>query len=482
MIVEACVKRLSTFIWAFVLMMVAPVLIDAQATDCPTTVKNALDATNNVCSTTGRNQACYGNINLAVESQADAPSFTFTKPGDLVSVDGIKTLTLSPLDANANTWGVALMKIQANLPDTLPGQNVVFVLFGDVQMDNAVEATLTLDVTAKQTANVRQAPSTTATVVTSLKGGTALVADGRSEDSSWLRVHSADLTVQGWISAPLVKTVGDLNTLSVVSADAAHVSPMQAFHFKTGLSDAPCSAAPDSGILIQTPKGAGKITLTANDVQITLGSTAYFQAQASGFMTISVVEGQGAVTAAGTTMNVPAGTRVRVPLDNTLSPSGTPIGPEPYEDAHLAVLPIGLLTETITTAPALSANAIATAAAEIQPLPGIWTSSADVVNASIECGIASGQNTLKTTFTGVESPYDLAQIISLSGQRVPLSDLNPTHQGNTYTVDYDDGTIQTHMEVKVLSTTLMQRDSVTTAKSPQGCVTTVSGTFEHVGG
>lgn len=475
-------KRLSTCIWAFVLTMFAPVWIVVEAADCPTIVKNALDATDNVCSSTGRNQACYGNINLSVESQADASSFSFTKPGDLVSVEGIKSLTLSPLDANNDTWGIALMKIQANLPDTLPGQNVVFVLFGDVQIDNAVEPTLTLEVTTKRTANVRQEPSTSAAIVTSATGGTALIADGRSEDGTWLRVHTADLSVQGWISAPLVNGTGDMQTLAVVGADVPHTSPMQAFYFKTGANDAPCSAAPDSGILIQTPKGAGKISFTANNVQITLGSTAYVQAQASGFMAVSVVEGQGTVTAAGATVNVPAGTRVRVPLDNTLNASGQPIGPEPYDDARMAVLPIGLLAESIAIAPALSADAIATAAAEIQPLPGRWVSSDDVVNSSSECGLGAGQFTGTTTFLSINSPYDLAQIIALNGQRVPLDELNPRHQGNTYTVDYDDGTVQTHIEVKVLSPTQMQRDSLITTKALAGCVTTVSGTFEHVGG
>ena len=30
------------------------------------------------------------------------------------------------------------MKLQANLPDSLPGQNVTFLMFGDVQIQNAV--------------------------------------------------------------------------------------------------------------------------------------------------------------------------------------------------------------------------------------------------------------------------------------------------------------------------------------------------------
>ena len=62
-------------------MMLAPVWIYVEAADCPTIVKTALDATNNVCSSTGRNQACYGNINLTALPQAGVSAFTFTKPG-----------------------------------------------------------------------------------------------------------------------------------------------------------------------------------------------------------------------------------------------------------------------------------------------------------------------------------------------------------------------------------------------------------------
>ncbi|MFN8372502.1 MAG: hypothetical protein U0694_06460 [Anaerolineae bacterium] len=50
--------------------------------------------------------------------------------------------------------------------------------------------------------------------------------------------------------------------------------------------------APDSGILIQTPQGAGTINLVVNEVEITLGSTAYMTA-GDGEMTVSLIEGAG---------------------------------------------------------------------------------------------------------------------------------------------------------------------------------------------
>jgi hypothetical protein len=55
-----------------------------------------------------------------------------------VSVSDIQTLRLYPMDETSSTWGVVMMRLQANLPDTLPGQNVTFLLFGDVELTSAV--------------------------------------------------------------------------------------------------------------------------------------------------------------------------------------------------------------------------------------------------------------------------------------------------------------------------------------------------------
>src|SRR5688572_3497666 len=103
--------------------------VAAQA-DCPTIVQTALDATDAACEGTGRNQACYGNIDLSAVPQEGIPQFDFDAPGDIIDVAGVRTLELEPLDETIDIWGIALMQLQANLPETLPGQNVTFLLFG----------------------------------------------------------------------------------------------------------------------------------------------------------------------------------------------------------------------------------------------------------------------------------------------------------------------------------------------------------------
>lgn len=102
---------------------------------CDELVTTALNKANQVCSTLDRNQACYGNNLIDAELRPDA-NVTFTKAGDVVAVDLIRRLTTSPLDTTRQVWGIAILKIQANLPDTLPGQNVTFLLFGNAILDN----------------------------------------------------------------------------------------------------------------------------------------------------------------------------------------------------------------------------------------------------------------------------------------------------------------------------------------------------------
>lgn len=137
-------------------------------------------------------------------------------------------------------------------------------------------------------------------------------------------------------------------------SQASSYGAMQAFYFKSGVNDSPCEAAPDSGMMIQTPKGEGEITFLINEVSINLGSTAYFQAQPGADFVLNTVEGQATITANGVTVVSSGGTRVKVPLDSSGRADGVPSEPEPYDVGDFDFLPLTLLNEPISIAPALS--------------------------------------------------------------------------------------------------------------------------------
>ncbi len=344
----------------------------AQAATCGAMVEQALADVQNDCTATGRNQACYGYVSLQATPREGVADFNFTKAGDLVSVADIDTLSLSRLDTTNNTWGIALMKLQANLPDTLPGQNVTVLMFGDVHIQDASAVSSGVRVSASAMVNVRSTPSTSGSIIGTLAGGQTAAATGRNPDGSWLRIQLPNSAALGWVSAAVVKVSGDTSTLALVDPTQAQTSftPMQAFYFQTGITQTNCQQAPEDGILIQTPKGMGKIDLRANDVDIQLGSTAFIQAQPRGYMTVSVVEGEGHITANGKTVDVPAGLQTTIAMDDNLHASGTPNDPQPYDATTVQNLPVSVLPLQITIAlPALATAEVTVPAAVPTPTP-----------------------------------------------------------------------------------------------------------------
>lgn len=126
-------------VWMTLLLCLSVMVGQTLAQDaCSELVQEALAATDEFCTDTGRNEACYGNVQIEAELTEDLP---FAATGDRVPLDAIERLTLAGLDTSAGTWGVTLLKVQADIPDTMPGENITFLLFGDVQIENAADAT-----------------------------------------------------------------------------------------------------------------------------------------------------------------------------------------------------------------------------------------------------------------------------------------------------------------------------------------------------
>ncbi|MBZ0287915.1 MAG: hypothetical protein K8I30_09900 [Anaerolineae bacterium] len=125
------------------MLLIFTVTAAAQGGACPDLVKTALAAADQLCAPASRNQACYGNVDLSVTAQPTVADFNFDTVGDIEDVLDIQSLRLAGMNESANTWGVVVMRLQANIPNTLPGQNVTFLLFGDVEVVNMAEGSAT---------------------------------------------------------------------------------------------------------------------------------------------------------------------------------------------------------------------------------------------------------------------------------------------------------------------------------------------------
>lgn len=268
------------------MFLIWPVSVQSQNEDhCPVIVEQALLSTEEFCSGTQRNQICYGNRLIEFNPLEEVIEQGFSEPGDTVELLSVGSMWLSPMNVTEAVWGVALMRAQASLPDTLPGENVMFILFGDVELLTPPEG------------------------------------ESRS---------------------------------------------VQAFYFRTGIGDAVCVEAPESGILIQTPKGRQQVALSINGMSMVIGSTVYIQAADE--LAVSVLDGEISVAAFGVQRTIPAGARVTLPLDENFLVSGPPDEPKPYRLDSLHALPLEILPETHDIAEPLPVEQLA----ELTPQDAIY--------------------------------------------------------------------------------------------------------------
>lgn len=326
-------------------------VVFAQDESCAILIEQAIEATNNNCSELGRNQVCYGNAQINATPQESADDFVFESGGDIVDASDIQALQLSSL-VEPDEWGIAVFSLQANLPDTLPGQNVTVLMFGDVSIENggALHAPL-IEIAVNTNINVRSGPGTGYNVITGLAAGDTVVADGRNEASDWVRIQLPDDAGTGWLYVPLVTVDGEVSTLDVVEATTTDgtgttYGPMQAFTFSTGIGSSECDGVPADGILIQTPEGAGKVDLLINEVQISLGSTAFLQNLSDDSIVVGLLEGESTIAVEDASAFVPAGAQAVIVTASDEETSNAPVV-EPLEVENLGNVPIELLPREI---------------------------------------------------------------------------------------------------------------------------------------
>lgn len=217
---------------------------------CKALIEQALKVADEGCQQLGNNEACYGNQAVHVELVPDSIA-EFVDAGDRVKINEIIQLEAAPLDFAEQIWGVAILKLQSDLPGTVPGQNVTFVVFGDTQIEN---------------------------------------------DS------------------------GD----------------MRAFYFTSGFTGITCEQVDFNGLSITMPDGAS-ITFMANGVTFTIQGNAILTADAGGEMEISMLDGDGEMSANGQTVTFGPGSSVSVPLDSDLNPNGPISDPVVLSPEELAV-------------------------------------------------------------------------------------------------------------------------------------------------
>ncbi len=268
-----------------VILLAAGTLALAQGGEddtCPALVDIALAEVGTACADLGRDEACYGHFRVDAEFFQARDDLAFSAPADSVPLADLRTIHTAPLDVTAQQWGVAVLNLQANLPETLPGQAVRFLLMGDVTLENRVEPSaaerVAVGAVTTTGANLRSQPSTATNVVTSLAAGANLTLTGVTAAGDWYRVALAEGGT-AWVWGELVSAADAAALAALPVVDPADLSPdygpMQAVYFSSGLAEPGCHEMPN-GLLVENTTGT-QVALNINGLEMQVGSSILFQ-------------------------------------------------------------------------------------------------------------------------------------------------------------------------------------------------------------
>ena len=341
------------------------------------------------CETVLPGEACYASSPVTTPGLTDE---SFAQPGD--SMIGVQALQTGAFDLEAGEWGVAIVSVPTNQPD----ESITMIVLGDVLLDNAsAEAAPVIAVPVRVTfpggTFLRAEPSAEAAQVAPLVVGQIVPATGKLADGSWFRLSLEDGS-SGWVRADLIDVDGDFTILPDVSVDDAApgslFGPLQAFDFASGISSAPCSDVPDSGLLVQAP---GAVTLRVNGADIQFAGTVFLQARRQRELIVNVLDDTAQVTSGGVTETASVGNRIRVPYDADGERLAAPRAPQPYLYGRLSSLPFGLLPRPVVDLPVNLLNLVTPAAPDGTLLEGITAESVCTVGAVNEVRLRQGPGT-----------------------------------------------------------------------------------------
>jgi hypothetical protein len=142
----AALGLLCVVIWGYVFFFVKPPELNPSARQtltaaflhevgCQVLIEQAMQAAGSSCNQIGPNSVCYGNFTLQAELAPEA-QVQFSQRGDTIDIRYLQRLSASPLNTGNNEWGIAIFRVMANLPGSLPGEIVTLMVFGNTTLDN----------------------------------------------------------------------------------------------------------------------------------------------------------------------------------------------------------------------------------------------------------------------------------------------------------------------------------------------------------
>ncbi len=301
----------------------APPVRAEDRSACRILVDEGIAAAAAACSSAGADSACYGHAGVVVSAATDGS--VLSSVGQIAPLSQIQSLTTSAASLENGDWGIAVLNIQAGLPEGAAG--VRGALFGDSVLTSAVRAeaattqTLTVRTFDDLPVLLRAGASSNFPQITRMTFKQEGAADGRNAKNTWVRVRLDGMV--GWASMNQIRLEGDIESLPIlddrnIAPDFLYTAPMQALT----LSNVPARGKPAcaeaaSGLLLQrsAESGADPVSLLVNGVELTfLSATLVLRAAPKEHLDVMAIEGVVSVRAFGAEAAIADGEMLQVRL------------------------------------------------------------------------------------------------------------------------------------------------------------------------
>jgi hypothetical protein len=298
---------------------------------CQALIDRAIQASGSYCGNTTTNTACYGNNTLKADLAANAQQ-RFSERGDIISVDALRRLSASPLNLDNGLWGIAVFKVIANLPRSLPGETVSMVVFGNATLDNTTTGT-------NKGLESFYFSSELGQIVCKKIPFDGLMVTSPTGAGIHFMVNGTELTLKGNAGIKAIK--GGTMEVSVYDGSARIAANGQEQYFGAGQSSSVQLGGPNGTDSISGPSAPKPLT----DAELTMGCTMTGKyCSASEITPVSEAQAQAQIQSEITS------TPTIVPT-STITHTPSPTVPPTYT---LVVLPSSTPSPTITLSPTVT--------------------------------------------------------------------------------------------------------------------------------
>ena len=249
----------------------------------PAFIKAAMVIAEEVCADAERDQLCYGSGTIDILDLNPENTSPFITPGDTRPIRNLDHIDVGFTENGIDPFSVAVVNMQANLPNDPTDENVRLFIFGGTTVTNQSVRfptrvnSVELTNETGQIINVRIGAGTITPIVDSVQPGQQVSVVARTQDNLWLRVRKPSGGGTGWVYAPLLTENNQSAELPVSTSEDLFFVSMQSLEITL---DETASENVLNGVLIQTPPGDDTVLIEINDVlfRIAGGSMLFWQA------------------------------------------------------------------------------------------------------------------------------------------------------------------------------------------------------------